>query len=275
MAFASRQDEVKGLRGQVLPFELYADGEAEVANALHEGLVAAVLWRVPIEYFGLEASLQQVHLHEAQQSVLFQAQSVGDNLDTLLQLVRFELLVALALDHVHVVDGLLELSLPLDRHAEGLVGGAGAGKACFGVITELLAIQIVFHIVDAMKDESVPLLRRALLEGCVVLDIRPVAVMSPHGNQLHVLFGWHSKFVLVLLGYVVEVDVCDGVVASVGQVQVEVPRAIEINPVFSIRIVAWNIVWLEHLRFELLLLEQQLLHHLLTYVDAVLRLLLF
>ena len=102
-----------------------------------------------------------------------------------------------------------------------------------------------------------------------------MAIMTPHLNQLHVLFCRHRKFMFVLLGDVVEVDIGDWVIAAIGQVEVKILRTIQINPIFSIRVVVWNIVRLEHLSFQLLLLEQQLLHHLLTYVNAILRLLLF
>ena len=64
--------------------ELYANWEAEVCNALNERLVAPVLRRVSVEDSRLEASLQQVYLHEAKQSVLLQSESICDNLDTLL-----------------------------------------------------------------------------------------------------------------------------------------------------------------------------------------------
>ena len=77
------------------------------------------------------------------------------------------------------------------------------------------------------------------------------------------------QFMLVLLSDVVEVDVGDGVVVPVVQVEEEVLGAVEVYPGLSIRVVIWQWVWLKHLSLQLFLLEKQFLHHLLAYVDSI------
>jgi len=53
----------------------------------------------------------------------------------------------------------------------------------------------------------------------------------------------------MLLGDIVKVYVCDGVVAAVGQMEEEIFGPIEIYPLFFIRIVAWDVIWWNHLGF--------------------------
>ena len=106
--------------------KLYARGKAEMSDICHEKLVITVFWWVPVEDFRSEASLEEVEFHEAEQPVFFQPEAIRDNLDPFLQLVGLELLVAFTLDHIDIVNGLLKLLLPLNRHTEGLVCGRRA-----------------------------------------------------------------------------------------------------------------------------------------------------
>ena len=62
------------------------------------------------------------------------------------------------------------------------------------------------------------------------------------------------QLVLVLLSNVVEVDIGDGVVASVCKMKEEVFGAIKVNPILSIRVVIWQSIRLQHLCFQLFLL---------------------
>ena len=77
------------------------------------------------------------------------------------------------------------------------------------------------------------------------------------------------QLVLVLLSNVVEVDIGDRIVTSICKMKVKVFRTIKVDPVLSIRVVIWQSIRLQHLCFQLLLLEQQLFHHLLTYIDSI------
>ena len=74
---------------------------------------------------------------------------------------------------------------------------------------------------------------------------------------------------LMLLCDVVEVDVGDGVVMTVCQVEEEVFRAIKVDPRFSLRVVSGQLVGLKHLRLQLFLFEKQLLYHLLADINSI------
>ena len=111
------------LRRDMQALKLYARGKTEMCDIRHKRLVPAVFGRVSVEDFRREASLEKVDFHEAEQSVLFQSEAIRDNLDPFLQLVGLKLLVTFSLDHIDVVNGLLKLLLPLDRHTECLVCG--------------------------------------------------------------------------------------------------------------------------------------------------------
>ena len=102
-------------------FKLYASREAKMCNISYERFIAAVFWWVSVEYFGREASLEKVNFHEAEKSVLFQTEAICNNFNSFLQLVSFELLVALTLDYIDIVNWLLKLLLPLYCHTEGLI----------------------------------------------------------------------------------------------------------------------------------------------------------
>ena len=68
---------------------------------------------------------------------------------------------------------------------------------------------------------------------------------------------------------VVEVNICDWIIASESQVEVEVLCTIQVDPILSVRVVIGYCIGLEHLRLQLLLLEKKLFHDLLAYVDSV------
>ena len=83
----------------------------------------------------------------------------------------------------------------------------------------------------------------------MILDILSFAIESAHGDQVHVFFSRHRKLMLVFLGDIVKVDVCNGIVAAVGQMEEEVFGPIEVYPLFFIRIVSRNVIGRNHLGF--------------------------
>lgn len=52
---------------------------------------------------------------------------------------------------------------------------------------------------------------------------------------------------LMLLSNIVEVDVGDWIVVTVSQVKEEVFGAIEVDPLFSIKVMSWHFIRLKHL----------------------------
>ena len=87
-----------------------------------EGPLWTILRWVSIKDLRLEPCPHHVDLHEGEQPVFLQAQPICHNLDAFLQLVCLELLLTLSLNHVYIINGLLEFPLTFDRKAQGFVG---------------------------------------------------------------------------------------------------------------------------------------------------------
>ena len=97
-----------------------------------------------------------------------------------------------------------------------------------------MPVKVVLHVVDAVENQSVALLRRTLLKCSVVFDLGAMAVMPPHWHQVHVFFGGHREFMLVFLGDVIEIDVSDRIIVAECHMQVKVISAIEVNPLLTV-----------------------------------------
>ena len=55
MAFSTCEQEMEGLRGEVIPVERNASWEAEVDNTFYKGLIRAVFWRISVKNFRCES----------------------------------------------------------------------------------------------------------------------------------------------------------------------------------------------------------------------------
>ena len=73
----------------------------------------------------------------------------------------------------------------------------------------------------------------------------------------------------MLLCYVIEIDISDRVILAKGEVKEEIFCSIQVYVLLFIRVVSGQFIGLQHLRFELLLLQYQLLHDLLANVHSI------
>ena len=85
-----------------------------------EGYLGPILRGVAVKNLWSEARLEQVNFHKREETVFLETKPVGHNLQALLQLVCFQLLISLALNDIDVVNWLFK-PLPLNGHAQGLV----------------------------------------------------------------------------------------------------------------------------------------------------------
>ena len=64
LALCSCQNEMERLRSYDVFVQLNASWEAEVSDALSQRPISPVLWRIFIQYFRRESSLEQVNFHK-------------------------------------------------------------------------------------------------------------------------------------------------------------------------------------------------------------------